>query len=171
MLRSVLFNPFFLFIAKILDFIVWKIGNYFQYCRIINHFPNAGKNLVFDKTTSFKYLENIEIGENVSIGPGVTIGAKSKVVLKDYVRISQNVIIETAGCDLDTDIPYKHKSSPVLLAENVWVGSNAIILGGVTIGKNSIIGAGAIVYKSVPENSIVLPAISSTILNKRLQSK
>lgn len=167
MIQKILFNPLFLLIVKWLDYCTYKISNYLQYCRIKTLFPNAGVNLVFDKTTTFKYKENIEIADNVSIGPNVAIGAKSKVLLGDFVRISQNVIIETAGCDLDTVIPYKHKSSPISIEENVWIGSSAIILSGVTIGRNSIIGAGTIVYKDVPANSIVLPPKSEVIKNKR----
>ncbi len=167
MIQKILFNPLFLLIVKCLDYCTYKISNYLQYCRIKTLFPNAGINLVFDKTTTFKYKENIIIANNVSIGPNVAIGAKSKVVLSDFVRISQNVIIETAGCDLDTNIPYEHKSAPINIEENVWIGSNAIILSGVTIGKNSVIGAGTIVYKDIPENSIVLPPKSEVIKNKR----
>ena len=46
------------------------------------------------------------------------------------------------------------KIKPIVLKDNVWIGDSAIICKGVTIGKNSIIGAGAVVTKDVPENSI-----------------
>ena len=46
------------------------------------------------------------------------------------------------------------KTEPVILKDNVWIGDSAIICKGVTIGKNSIIGAGAVVTKDVPDNSI-----------------
>ena len=46
-------------------------------------------------------------------------------------------------------------SKPVKICENVWIGENAIILPGIEIGKNSIIGAGSVVTKNVPENCIV----------------
>ena len=46
------------------------------------------------------------------------------------------------------------KTEPVILEDNVWIGDSAIICKGVTIGKNSIIGAGAVVTKDVPDNSI-----------------
>jgi maltose O-acetyltransferase len=44
---------------------------------------------------------------------------------------------------------------PIKVEDNVWIGANATILPGVTIGKNSIVGAGAVVTKDVPENTIV----------------
>jgi len=46
-------------------------------------------------------------------------------------------------------------SKPVKICENVWLGENAIILPGIEIGKNSVIGAGSVVTKNVPENCIV----------------
>tara|TARA_B100000212_G_scaffold325142_1_gene286579 strand:- start:465 stop:860 length:396 start_codon:yes stop_codon:yes gene_type:complete len=46
------------------------------------------------------------------------------------------------------------KTKPIILEDNVWIGDSAIICKGVTIGKNSIIGAGAVVTKDVPQNSI-----------------
>ncbi|WP_235941340.1 DapH/DapD/GlmU-related protein [Paenibacillus puerhi] len=45
--------------------------------------------------------------------------------------------------------------SPVTIGENVWIGSSATILPGVTIGDNSIVAAGAVVYRNVPEDSVV----------------
>jgi acetyltransferase-like isoleucine patch superfamily enzyme len=47
------------------------------------------------------------------------------------------------------------KDKPVIIEENVWIGANAVILPGVKIGKNSIVGAGSIVTKDVEENVIV----------------
>jgi acetyltransferase-like isoleucine patch superfamily enzyme len=47
------------------------------------------------------------------------------------------------------------KTAPVTIADNVWIGMNAVILKGVTIGQNSVVAAGAVVTKSVPENTVV----------------
>lgn len=46
-------------------------------------------------------------------------------------------------------------SAPIILGKNVWVGSNATILQGVTVGDNAVIAAGAVVTKDVPENTVV----------------
>ncbi|PYK38052.1 MAG: acyltransferase [Verrucomicrobia bacterium] len=49
----------------------------------------------------------------------------------------------------------KLKTAPVRIADNVWVGMNAVILKGVTIGENSIVAAGSVVTKSIPPNTVV----------------
>jgi acetyltransferase-like isoleucine patch superfamily enzyme len=47
------------------------------------------------------------------------------------------------------------KTAPVIIEDNVWIGMNAVILKGVTIGENSVVAAGAVVSKSVPANVVV----------------
>lgn len=106
-----------------------------------------------------KYPQNIKLGSKVIIGTNASIGAHSTVTIDSNVRISRDVIIETAGLDFKTKAPpYLHISKPIHIEEGVWIGARAMILGGVTIGKNSIVAAGAIVTKSFPNNSIVAGA-------------
>jgi len=54
------------------------------------------------------------------------------------------------------------KTAPVKIGDNVWIGMNAVILKGVTIGENSVVAAGAVVTKSIPANTIVAgnPAVT-----------
>jgi acetyltransferase-like isoleucine patch superfamily enzyme len=59
------------------------------------------------------------------------------------------------------------KTAPVIIRDNVWIGMNAVILKGVTIGENSVVAAGAVVTKSVPENVVV--AGNPAIIVKQLQ--
>ena len=56
----------------------------------------------------------------------------------------------------------KLKTAPVIIADNVWIGMNAIILKGVTVGENSVVAAGAVVTKDVPPNTVVAgnPAVA-----------
>jgi acetyltransferase-like isoleucine patch superfamily enzyme len=103
-----------------------------------------------------KNPKNIKLGKNVTIGTNVTIGAYAKVVLKDNVKLSGNVIIETGTLDFSKKVlPYKHIGKPIVLEKGVWIGIGSIILGGVTIGENSVVGAGSLVTKNVPPNTLV----------------
>lgn len=102
-----------------------------------------------------KYPKRINVGRGVIIGPRCTIGAASPVVLGDNVHLSKGVYVETAGLDFTAPMPYPHIHKPIVIGEGVWIGANAIVLGGVTVGSGSIIGAGAVVSKDVPPRSIV----------------
>lgn len=109
-------------------------------------------------STEIKYPDNIQFGHHVAIGPNCTLGAMSSIRIGDYVRISKGAVIETAGLDLSTGRPYKHRANPIVIEDGAWIGSNAIVLGGVTIGENAIVGAGAVITKDVPPNAIVVGA-------------
>lgn len=117
---------------------------------------DVGRKSSCHRSVEIKYGENISIGYHSAIGPYSCLGAMSKISIGSYVRISRGVIIETAGLDLGKPAPYPHISKEITIEDGVWIASNAIILGGVTIGANSIIGAGAVISKSVPANSIIV---------------
>ena len=110
------------------------------------------------KLTSWNIGEHkgeIIIGKYSLITPGVRIMAAEKIKIGDSCMIAHGVYISDADWHgiYDRAEPVG-QTKPVILEDNVWVGDSAIICKGVTIGKNSIIGAGAIVTKDVPQNSI-----------------
>jgi acetyltransferase-like isoleucine patch superfamily enzyme len=65
-------------------------------------------------------------------------------------------LIETAGLDFSAPPPYPQIARPIVLERHVWVGARAIILAGVTVGEESVIGAGAVVTQSVPPRTVVV---------------
>ena len=81
--------------------------------------------------------------------------AAEKILIGDACMIAHGAYISDADWHgiYDRAEPVG-KTKPVTLEDNVWIGDSAIICKGVTIGKNSIIGAGAVVTKDVPQNSI-----------------
>ena len=89
---------------------------------------------------------------------GSSIGAKECIVIGNNVLVGANSII--TDFDWHSLNPYNRfdesdiKSRPVVIGDNVWIGASCIILKGVTIGRNTIIGAGSIVTSSMPENAI-----------------
>jgi acetyltransferase-like isoleucine patch superfamily enzyme len=102
----------------------------------------------------------LTIGNHVGIS-GTAIVCWNKVTIEDNVKIGGGVVIyDTDFHSLDykerTAIPeqFNVKTNPVLIKKNAFIGAHAIILKGVTIGNNSIIGAGSVVSQDIPDNEI-----------------
>ena len=116
------------------------------------------------------------MAENVSIGPGATIYTTgAKLIIKQHVISGPNLTIITgdhkyiAGRWLDSvsgEEKEDYYDQDVIIEEDVWVGANVTILKGVTIGKSSIIAAGALVIKDVPPYSIV-GGVPAKVLKKK----
>jgi acetyltransferase-like isoleucine patch superfamily enzyme len=96
----------------------------------------------------------IRVGRKVIINQCCTIYDMGGVDIADLVMIGPNVNIITAGHPL---APSQRRAyvevKPIVIEKNVWIATAATILGGVTIGENSVVGAGAVVTKDVPPNS------------------
>ena len=102
-----------------------------------------------------------DFGKNISVGEGVFINAcchfqdHGGVTLGDGCQIGHNVVFATLNHELPAERRGVTRPAPIVLGKKVWVGSNATILQGVTIGDNAVIAAGAVVTKDVPANTIV----------------
>jgi acetyltransferase-like isoleucine patch superfamily enzyme len=101
-----------------------------------------------------KDLGRIKIGSYCLISPGVRIGSASEIIIADDCMIASSAYITDADWHDIYNRVSVGKSTPVRIEKNVWVGDSAIICKGVTIGENSIVGAGAIVVDSIPANAI-----------------
>lgn len=122
-----------------------------------------------DNHNGYKFIPEINIGSNVSINYDVHIACINKIDIGDGTLLASKIFI-TDHFHGNTDIesmkipPSKRKLSskgPVIIGRNVWIGEGAVIMPGVTIGDNSIIGANSVVTSSVPEFSIAagVPAV------------
>ena len=99
--------------------------------------------------------KNMTFGETVFINSGCRFQDQGGITIKDGCQIGHNVVIATLNHGLSPEARGDNIPAPVTLEHNVWVGSNATILPGVTIGENSIVAAGAVVTKDVPANTLV----------------
>lgn len=106
------------------------------------HELRIGKN--FYSNVYFSYIGGgcASIGDNVFIGPFCTLACGMHALLPD----ERNIHIDEDGSAHD----YEY-GLPIQIGNNVWIASNVTILGGVKIGDNSVIGAGSVVTKDVPE--------------------
>lgn len=104
------------------------------------------------------YGKNIEIGENFYANHNLVILDPNKVTFGDNVFIGPNCAFYTAGHPLEPEIRNKglEYALPIKVGNNVWFGGNVIVLPGVSIGDNCTIGAGSVVTKDIPPNSIAV---------------
>ena len=103
------------------------------------------------------YGKNIHLGAHVFINYMCVIIDNNEVRIGDHVMIGPSVHIYTAAHDLQakTRIQGWEVAKPVTIEENVWIGGGAIILPGVSIGRNAVIGAGAVVTRDVAADTVV----------------
>ena len=99
-------------------------------------------------------LGRITIGDYCLLCPGVRIGAAAEITIADNCMLASGAYVTDADWHDIYNRVSIGKTAPVRIEKNVWIGDSAIVCKGVTIGENSIIGAGAIVVDSVPANSI-----------------
>lgn len=112
--------------------------------------------------------KNITIGKEVFINSGCHLQDQGGIEIGDGAMIGHNVVIATVNHDLDPANNRKNHYTPVKIGSHVWIGSNATILPGVTIGDWAVVAAGAVVTKDVPELTVAggVPArVLKTIRN------
>ena len=129
---------------------------------------NAG--VFFHMETMESSFSNLVVRDNVYIGPRGFIDLSGKVVINDNATISMNSCILThqdPGELKNRPIAkyYPKKISNVIIEEGSYIGANALILPGIKIGKMSVIGAGAVVTKDVPDYTIVV-GVPARIIKK-----
>lgn len=104
------------------------------------------------------YGWNIEIGENFYTNHNCVILDGAKVTFGDNVFIAPNCTFSTAGHLLDTEqrnqgLEYAY---PITVGDNVWFGASVTVLPGVTIGSNTVIGAGSVVNRDIPDGVVAV---------------
>ena len=127
-----------------------------------------GKNVVFHFRTEVRGLHRLKIGDGTIIGDNALLAAQRGLTIGKNVNLSSNVSIYSGAHDHRD--PYFRSTPattrPITIGDRVWIGSNAIILTGVTIGEGAVICAGAVVTKDV-EPYTVVAGIPAKKVNER----
>ena len=114
----------------------------------------------------------LEIGNNVGIAQNCFIQVRGRVIIGNNVIFGPGVSIFSENHNFDNpDLPVSIQGETrkgVIIEEGVWIGTRAVILDGVKIGKNSIIAAGSIVNKDVPSYTIVGGVPAKIIKSRRI---
>lgn len=129
-------------------------------------FGGLGENVLVDAPFHCDHGDNIFLGNNVIVGMNCTFVDNQEIRIGDQVMIASNVQIYTSSHPVSPNerlvADFKERGTtffrtyarPVKIEDNVWIGGGCILLPGVTVGKNSVIGAGSVVNRSVPANCV-----------------
>lgn len=129
----------------------------------------TGKNV--DKSFRIFPPFHTDCGKNITVGKNVFINACCKfqdqggITIGNGVLIGHNVTLATLNHDENPNKRQNIYPKSIKIGDNVWIGSNATILGGVSVGNGAIIGANAVVTHDVPSNTIVA-GIPARVLRK-----
>ena len=118
----------------------------------------TGNVFIIEQPFMCDYGYNIEIGENFGANHNLLILDSAKVTFGTNVMIGQNCSFITTKHPTEANIRKQgiQWAKPITIKDNVWICTNVTVLAGVTIGENSIIGAGSIVTNDIPANSFAV---------------
>ena len=116
----------------------------------------TGKNFLIEQPFYCDYGYNISLGENFYSNVNCVILDGAPVTFGDNVFVAPNCGFYTAGhpldaCQRNQGLEY---ARPITIGHNVWIGAHVSVLPGVSIGDNCVIGAGSVVNKDIPANSL-----------------
>lgn len=118
----------------------------------------VGNNCYIEPPLHANWGKNTHLGNDVYANFNLTLVDDTDIYIGNNVLIGPNVIIDTGTHPVKPDIRKKQAqfNVPVYIEDNVWIGGGSIILPGVKVGKNSVIGAGSVVTKDIPENVVAV---------------
>ncbi|GAA4424227.1 sugar O-acetyltransferase [Pontibacter saemangeumensis] len=101
------------------------------------------------------YGKNTKIGKNVFVNFGCTFLDLGGLTIEDNVMLAPGVKLLSESHPLSSGNRQSLVPKPIHIKRNAWIGANAVILQGVTVGENAVVAAGAVVSKDVPDNAVV----------------
>ena len=117
-----------------------KVGNHFRL--IPPFYTDCGK--------------NVRVGSRVFINQNCTFYSLAEIIIGDDVMIGPNVNLITSEHPVAPSQRHAYIfGKPIIIERGVWIAAGATILGGVTVGENSVVAAGSVVTRDVPANSLV----------------
>lgn len=128
--------------------------------KLFRYMKSVGRNVHICPNHNISSKEKVEIGDNVWIGESFFAKGEGGISIGAGTIISRACEIWTSNHNYDSDdlmsIPYDIRfiKKPVIIGENVWIGSRVTILPGVSIGEGAVIGASSVVSKNVPPYAV-----------------
>lgn len=121
-------------------------------------FKSLGKDCWIEPPIFFAYGNNVSIGDNFYANFNLTLVDDGLIEIGNRVLLAPNVVLSTSGHPLDPELrgTGQQYSFPIVLKDDVWLGSGVIVNPGITIGKGSVIGAGSVVTADIPPGVVAV---------------
>lgn len=119
-------------------------------------FLSIKEKVTFEKGDYIGVRKNarVEIGKNCYFNRNLTLVSHNEIIIKDGVTVGPNCCIYDHDHDIHSGGSFISK--PIYIEENVWIGANVVILKGVRIGANSVVAAGSVVTKDIPNDTLYI---------------
>ncbi len=126
-----------------------------QRCQLLRHRgAKVGSDVAVSRLAKFFRPDQIEIGDDTSI-EDVMLQAWNYITIGNHVIISNGAKLLTGNHNLHSP-DFEGKLLPIKIEDYAWIATNAIVLGGVTVGRGGVVGAGAVVREDVPPLGIMI---------------
>lgn len=121
-------------------------------------FRSVGKECYVEPPLHANWGRNTSVGDYFYANFNLTLVDDTYITIGSHVMIGPNVTLSTAGHPVDPDRRRNvaQFNIPITIGDNVWIGANVVVLPGVSIGENSVVGAGSIVTKDIPPNVVAV---------------
>lgn len=123
---------------------------------------NCGSRIAVGTNVSILNRSNLTIGSDVMLTQNILLSCSAKVVIGDRVMIGPGTILHATTHDTRTKSPI---DMDISIGDDVWIAANCTVTAGVTIGCNSVVAAGAVVVKDIPDN-VIVGGVPAKILKK-----
>lgn len=148
------FHKFMNHFRKQLANLIPDISFGYKMKKYILNFGEIRDNCIIRNGIQYRYGQNIYLKDNVFINYNCLFLDSEIILLDENVSLGPGVHIYTINHKKEDDGSLTSSKSPVYLGKNVWIGGNSTILPGVSVGENSVVGAGSVVNKNVEPNSL-----------------
>lgn len=153
-----------------------RLVNYYNHTHVApRRLLNVGEDVAISPTASFSNAEQIHLGTGTHIGTHCYLWAgrtmAGKIDIGRHLLLGPNVFITASTYRFNAGSPVTKQpmqEAPVLIGNDVWIGANAVILPGTSIGDQAIVAAGAVVRGDVPPHAI-MAGVPAKQVGKRMQ--